>query len=231
MQFHNNAKVQTAGGDTVGRVDRVVMDPRTQEVTHLVVRKGTIFTEDKVLPRQFIASTTEDTVTLSAEAGDLAQLPKFEDQHYVMLDGNGGEPVRAAERQAAVADAAVPALLWYPPALGGFTGPAPVLASPYAATAMEPRYVTQVDRNIPENTVALKEGAKVVAADGEHVGDVERVILGRDNSHVTHLLISQGVLFKSHKPIPVAWIGEVMDKEVHLAVGADVLKRLPEYEE
>src|SRR5215207_925883 len=182
MQFQNGAKVQTATGDTIGRVDRVVLDPRTQAVTHLVVRKGTIFSEDKVLPLQFIATTTDDTVTLSAEAGDLAQLPKFEEEHYLLLDGDGGEPIPSVERSpAVVGSAAAPALLWYPPALGGFTGPAPVLASPYVDS--ERRYVSQVDRNIPETSVALKEGARVVSADGQHVGEVERVMLGRDNTH------------------------------------------------
>jgi uncharacterized protein YrrD len=213
----------------VGRIDRVVMDPRTQEVSHLIVRKGMIFTEDKVLPREWVASTTEDTVTLRAGADDLKSLPNFKDEHYVRVDENGHTtPAHVAERGEVVASSvAAPALYWYPPALGGFTGPSPAVVLPYDG----PHYVTEVERNIPDNTVALKEGAKVLDVDGEHVGNVERVFLGSDDKHVTHLLISKGLLFKSHRPIPVAWIEEVMDREVHLAVSANVLKRLPEYED
>jgi sporulation protein YlmC with PRC-barrel domain len=40
MQFKGGADVLTASNDTVGKVDRVVLDPRTKQVTHLVVRKG-----------------------------------------------------------------------------------------------------------------------------------------------------------------------------------------------
>jgi uncharacterized protein YrrD len=89
---------------------------------------------------------------------------------------------------------------------------------------------TETTQNIPDHTVALKEGADVVAADGEKVGSVERVFADRDSNRATHLLVSQGVLFQKHKPIPTAWIESVTEDEVRLAVGSNLLKGLPEYE-
>ena len=38
MKFKENAEVLTSTGDMVGRIDRVVIDPKSNEVTHLVVK-------------------------------------------------------------------------------------------------------------------------------------------------------------------------------------------------
>ena len=46
MQFKENARVITAGGQKVGRIDRVVLDPKSKELTHLVVKKGFLFTRE-----------------------------------------------------------------------------------------------------------------------------------------------------------------------------------------
>jgi len=40
MQFNENAEVFTSTGEKVGRIDRVVIDPKSDELTHLVVKKG-----------------------------------------------------------------------------------------------------------------------------------------------------------------------------------------------
>jgi uncharacterized protein YrrD len=42
----------------------VVLDPQTKKAIHIVVRKGFLFTEDKVVPISFISDATEDRVTL-----------------------------------------------------------------------------------------------------------------------------------------------------------------------
>lgn len=86
MQFTEGAKVFTADGERVGAIDRVVLKPDTKEVTHLVVQKGFLFTEDKVVPMSLVGPATEDRVTLREDAGDLQALPDFEESHHVPLD-------------------------------------------------------------------------------------------------------------------------------------------------
>jgi uncharacterized protein YrrD len=230
MEFRDGAEVLTPKGEKVGRVDRVVLDPRTKEVTHLVVRKGLVLTTDKVLPVAMVRQTTEEAVTLDRNATDLERLPDFEETHYVNVDDAEWNERRAAGASAARARAREysPAMYWYPPTS--------VLAPGQAAAATVPYYempavaATETTRNIPDNTVALKEGADVVSADGEKVGSVERVFAERDTNRATHLLVSQGMLFQSHKPIPTTWIEAVTEDEVRLAVSSKLLKALPEYE-
>ena len=107
MQFKRGTPVFTANGADVGRIDRVVMDPRTNEVAGLVVRKGFFFTEDKVVPFDLVFQASEDRVTLRQGIGDaFNNLANFEETHYVPIEGPAGQPEQADYASS---------LYWYPP--------------------------------------------------------------------------------------------------------------------
>jgi uncharacterized protein YrrD len=215
MQFKEGANVFTSDGQKVGSIDRIVIDPQTKEVTHVVVQKGFLFTEDKVVPLSLVGPSTEDRVTLREDAGDLERLPDFKETHYVW---KGEEETRTAQE----AGYALP-LYWYPPVNTVWWYPG------YHGYAKSP-YVLKTERNIPEGTVALEEGAKALSSDGEHVGDVERVFTEPQENRATHLLLSQGLLLKQRKLVPTRWVTHVFEDEVHLAVGSHLLDALPEYQ-
>jgi hypothetical protein len=88
---------------------------------------------------------------------------------------------------------------------------------------------TITERNLPERTVALEEGAKVVSADDEHVGDIEQVLTDPQSDRVTHFIIKEGLLLKERKLIPTHWVSRLTEDRVKLAVGSDLLERLPQY--
>jgi len=222
MQFKQGANVFTSDGEKVGEIEQVVIDPKTDEVTHVVVEKGFLLTVDKVVPISLIGPATEDRVTLRENAGDLEALPDFEEKHYVMLD---------EDRLKEAYERGHPRPLhWYPPVRmswwhsGGYLGYTGFFGYP------APPYVLKTERNIPEGTVALKEGAKVISRDDEHVGDVEAVLTDPDEDRATHLVISQGLLLKERKLVPTSWVSAVMSDEVHLAVGSRLIEGLQEYE-
>jgi uncharacterized protein YrrD len=56
MKLEQDANVFTAHDGQIGQLDRVVIDPKTYKVTHIVIRKGLIFTHEKVVPISLIAS-------------------------------------------------------------------------------------------------------------------------------------------------------------------------------
>jgi uncharacterized protein YrrD len=211
MKLKENAHVVTADGQMVGQVDRVVMDPHTKEVTHVVVRKGLLFTEDKVVPMDLISSVVDDQVLLREDAGDLEGLPDYEETSYTPLD--------EYEQAQAPAETYVPPVYWYPGTGWG--------AYPVGYLGLQ--YVARTKENIPEGTVALEEGAKVISADGQHVGNVEQVLTDPQADRATHFVISQGMLLKTRKLLPTAWISRLARDEVHLAVGSHLLETLPEY--
>lgn len=209
MQIKQGANVYTETGDRVGEISRVVMDPRSKEVTHLVVSKGFILKEDKVVPISLISSATPDNIRLRLDAGDLDALPNFEEKYYV-----------TASEYEARAEGYLPTLYWYPPA--GILQTGDYRPAPPA--------ITQVERNIPEESVALQEGAKVIAADDKDVGHVERVMTDVGTDRMTFFVVEKGLLNKEHKLIPSQWISQVSDDEVHLAVNAREIEQLSAYE-
>jgi uncharacterized protein YrrD len=214
MQFEKGANVYTADDQKVGSIDRVVMDPRTKEVTHVVVRQGLLFREDKVVPVNWIDSAVGDGLKLGA-AADLDNLPLFEEAHYIPLESDELDAV----------DDEANYTYWYPP-----VGVVPMGDYPYYAYPMEP-YKVEVERNIPAGMVALKEGASVISADDQKVGTVERVFINDERRQATHLLIKDGWLFQTQKVVPVSWIDTVAEDEIHLAVDAPTLERVPPFEQ
>jgi uncharacterized protein YrrD len=219
VELKEGTSVFTAGGEEVGKINRFVLDPTTNEVTHIVVQKGWLFTEDKVVPFDNVRTVTEDNVILNEDIGDYDQLPSFEERHYIQVDDTSNAEVSGRE----AAYGSVPAYYWYPPY--GYLG--------YPAYGLEYSYwpPTEIQQNIPSNTVPLHEGVDVISSDDKHVGDVDRLLVNPDSNRATHFVISQGMLFKDRKLIPARWINTVQEDKVHLAVSSKMLERLPSYKD
>lgn len=213
MQFKQGASIFTEEGKEVGHIDRVVIDPKTKDVTHIVVRKGLLFTQDKVVPEKFIATGNADRITLRMKTKKLNELPDYEEAHYVTL--NEEELARTEKTPIFYA----PVSYWYPPY------PEMVVA-PY----IEPPYQVETTLNIPKGTVAVKEGAKVITRDEQHVGNVEQVLTSAKTGRVTHLMIAKGMLLKEKKMIPAGWIDRLAEGEVRLAVVLRTVQELPTLE-
>jgi uncharacterized protein YrrD len=215
MQLKKNAHVYTADQQEAGRVKRVVIDPKTKQITHIVVEKGMLFTDERVLPIHMVADATEEQVTLQGAPGDLNELPKFEETNYVPMSSDiagGGEPVVTSP-----GGSYAPSVYGYPPvSVGGGTA--------------DERYVKHIDQNIPEGTVAVKEGAKVITEDGHTAGKIKQVFFDSGTKQATHILISKGMLLKEQKLVPTFWIRLFGEDEVHLAAPANVLEKLQPYQ-
>jgi uncharacterized protein YrrD len=216
MQIKDNALVVSSDGEHVGHIRRVVIDPRNDQIRDLVVRKGKLFTEDRVVPIELVTDTTGEQVRLNITAAVAAKLEPFEETYYVAADGNGAKlpPVALA-----------PAYYWYPPMVG---------YEPTSSVGTVPPellgYELRRERHIPANTVALKEGAEVKSRDDHHLGKVEQVITAPSSQQATHIVVSDGVLNKSHKVLPLDWVATIAENVVTLAVSQAVIDRLPEYE-
>jgi uncharacterized protein YrrD len=213
-------RVLTPGGDEVGKINRFVLDPATNEVTHIVVQKGWLLPEDKIIPFDMVSSAADEKLVLNEEISDFEKLPPFEETHFVRaMDDDLGDPGPARDPEYQY----TPAYYWYPSQANiGYPG---IGLGHYAWPMGETK------RNIPEGTTPLKEGADVVSSDGQHVGDVERIIVDPDSNKVAHFVISQGVLFKDRKLVPAHWVKSVEEDNVYLVVNSSLLERLPSYEE
>jgi uncharacterized protein YrrD len=217
MEIRAGAQVKTARDEVVGKVDRVVIDPGTMEVTHVVVQKGFLFTTDKIVPMEWIASAIEDLVILKPNVSSFDALLDFEETYYVPLDeevpGTGSLPSEYFARS----------YYWYPPIGHGTLGYPDVYGIPPARI--------ETEQNIPEGTVAVKEGADVIDKNGDQVGDVERIYTDPRTKQATHFVLSSGLLLKERKLVPIHWVTKFEEDKVYLDVGAKFLERIPPFQE
>lgn len=217
IELKEGVDVFAADGKQVGKVTCLVLDPATDEVTHIVVQKrGGILPDDRVVPLEILSSATGEKIVLSEQVGDFNELPFFEERHYIQLKEDDLTP---AERQA---DKKPPSYYWYPPQ--GYIGYPPSDLEYY------PWLPIETTRNIPEDTVPLKEGADVMTSDGEHVGHIERLIVESDSNRTTHFVITQGLFFKDRRLIPAQWVKSIEEDKVYLLISSQLVERLPAYE-
>ena len=140
MQFNQGASMITLDGKEAGHIDRVVIDPKTNEITHLVVRRGLLQRQNKVVPISVVTSGDDGQLRMHVRSDDLELLPDYEEEQYIVAD-KGREDQRPS------------AVFLYPPYPGGVPG-----IANYSFTG-----VAKTHLNIPVGTVALKEGAKVIS--------------------------------------------------------------------
>jgi sporulation protein YlmC with PRC-barrel domain len=211
IQLQKNAAVLTVDGQTVGSLNRVVVEPESRTLNAIVVRTGGLFNkEEKVVPISLVAETLEDQIRLNEKASDMDDFPPFEEVVSVKPK-EGAHPL--------------------PPS--ATTAPFSAAAQPDAAltsmrTPLEPGAVTQVRQNIPEGTIAMEETPKIITLEGIHAGDVERILADPADDHLTHLLVSNGLFKKTIKLIPIQWVTMLGMEHIHLQVKKSDLDELPE---
>jgi uncharacterized protein YrrD len=76
------------------------------------------------------------------------------------------------------------------------------------------------DLDSSRGTVAIMEGAKVIANDGKQIGKVERVIAKPAPNGPNDYLIAQALLLNEKQMLQVEWIDSLGSDAVRLAVGA-----------
>ncbi len=217
MQFKQGTDVYTADDNKVGRIDRVVMRPNDNKVTHLVVEKGFLFKTDRVVPVEMVAHTGDDRVVLNSgfSEDDFKELPEFEERVYVPANDIDGTP----ENEAAT----------YPYYYYGGYGTASgwQFAPPFWSV---PNYVSYEAKNIPADTVVLNPGMDIITSDGEDVGSLDDVYVNSVDERITHFTLSKGLIFAQTKAIPVHWINYVDENHIHLVVTKKTIEALPDYE-
>jgi len=215
MQLKKGADVFSSVGEKIGSLDRVVINPESKEVTHLVVEKGVLFTINKVIPIEYVNMQERDRIALEKTAEELEVLPSYDPDSYINLDKTDYPDE----------DQSLNAVYWYPP-----------LHYPWWTTGggspiwYAKRRFVKAENVIPKDTVALEEGAKVISKDGEHIGNVEQVIVETAEHRATHIVVSAGFFLKGQKLVPTIWITDVDEDQVTLSVWSDLFDRLPEYE-
>jgi uncharacterized protein YrrD len=213
MKFEKGTEVFTASGEKIGTINRIVIDTKTKDVTDLVVERGPVFKDEKVIPVGLVDLEKEDRIVLRETNQNIDDFLNYETTHYVPLD----EP--------SVPNESVDTYYWYPPV--NYQLPPGGLGLWSGVPAHE---IVETETSIPEGRVVITEGAQVISADDKHIGNVEEVIADSKTNNVTHFVVGKGFLLKEHKMVPSHWVTNIKDNKVHLSVDARIFERLPDYQ-
>ena len=214
MRFLKGAEVFTPRDESVGRISRVVIDAKTREITDLVVERGAVIKDEKVIPISLVNVENEDRITLRETNQNIDDFLNYETTHYIPNDEVTEQPSDTIEMY-----------YWYPPI--SFQFPTPGILP---GGTVVPDFVHRTESAIPEGRVAIGEGAQVIGADEKHIGNVEQVLADPQTNNVTHFVIGKGLLLREHKLVPAFWVSRVEEDKIYLLVESDIFERLPDYQ-
>jgi sporulation protein YlmC with PRC-barrel domain len=210
MEIPINAAVQCTDGPG-GRSTYVVVNPITEQVTHLVVREKQTPHAERLVPVRFVKATTPEQVQLSCSRKELARLRPFVEIEFIRVQA----PLLELE---------------------GFScyGDEDLMSLPY--TEMEPPHsipeesqvlLKQRVKAIPPGELAIRRGARVEATDGR-VGRVDEFVVDPESRHITHLTMRKGHLWGDEEiSVPVSEIGRITEDVVYLKLDKRQIKALP----
>ncbi|MCF7853597.1 MAG: PRC-barrel domain-containing protein [Candidatus Pacebacteria bacterium] len=215
MKLNYGSRVYSSDDQELGVVKEVVVDPRSRMVTHVVIQSGLLFTSDRLICTDLIATTTDDRIILKETAAKLEQelADEYREDEYVpMEDETIRERHGVGGRAWVYPRAALPvAVSTYQSVIPPGIGPLP----------------PEPDVAVPFEEITLEQGCLVRTSDGKRIGSVDELITD-DNDNITHILIREGTFFTVPKRIPVDWVAGMEEEEIVLAVDARTVDRLPE---
>lgn len=191
-----------SNGREIGRIERVILDRNTFEVTHLVARHGSLIHLRHILvPLAWVVDSTHDRVRTDRSESEFEALPNFETQHYVSLDHldeEQWEHPRSKIRPTDWINYLVPLV-------------ANALGDPYHS----PGIVVTNDLMTPAES-SIQRGLPVESNDGHRIGEILEVLLTKPDWRLTAVIISRGLVRPHPLRVPADWIAIVQHDRIVL---------------
>lgn len=212
--LRHGAPVFTADGRQVGDLYAIVVDPRDNEVTHIVVNTGPHFPEPGFgapelveVPVDQMEGAEERGVFLKLDREAFRRLPGYADRDYVPApapaegETGGGGPARLLWNVGAAIARSLASI-------GGIAVP------------QESFRRARFERHI------LNDAPVWRVQPHSHIGDVERVLVDEDTDEIRALVIRRGVLFPHEVILPIDYVTEIQDGVIHADISDSDLERL-----
>jgi sporulation protein YlmC with PRC-barrel domain len=195
-EFTIGAKVSCADG-SCGEIRRIIIDPATETVTHLVVQPGHRQDAGRLVPTHLVETTTADGIRLRCTLAEFNELDHAEERELAQDTGFVGSGGLVGDDLAY-----------------GVGGEAYAAAGPFGGELINigpvpgHRKSTVVEDVVPLGEDQVRPGDRVYAADGE-IGRVRGFLVNPENDRVTHVLLQEGHLWgRKEIAIPVSAVAE-----------------------
>ena len=203
MDLPLNATVLCTDGPA-GTISFLILNPVTQDVTHLVVRTPGLFHPERVVPRTLVTETTPEVVRLRCTRDELTRMDRFVETEFIRVDSASLE-----EPGEDFADEV-----------------GPYLTMPYV-TPVQPHVIPIEYHRVPAQDLAVRRGTRVAASDGA-IGRVDEFVVDPANGHITHLVLREGHLWgQQDVTIPVGEIDHIEEEAVYLKLDRHQIAALP----
>ncbi len=202
MDIPLKAQVECTDG-VCGQSTYVLINPVSEQVTHLVVKEAASPQTEYVVPVDLISATVTDTIKLRCSRAELEKLEPFVQTRFVAeqvpdSDGNLGRGIG-------------PGYYW-----------------PYVSPDVTV-YRPVEDQQVPAGEMAVRRGTRVEATDG-YVGHVDEFVINPENDHITHLVMREGHLWgKKDVIIPLSAMGKAGDDTLYLTLDKHQIESLPTF--
>src|SRR5947207_6724681 len=196
----------------VGMLADLVVDPVAKRVTHLVVKQKHGRGESHLVPIELVEATEQvGGIVLTCSRAELDALPPVEEFTYLRL---GDVSTKDPEWDVGVSD--VLALPYYDST--GLAGPVDAVGD-----------MGVVYDRVPKGEVELRRSSRVMAADGDYIGDVDGFLVD-ETDHITHFVLERGHLWgRREVTVPIGAVASVKSDVVTLTLSKDEITELPSH--
>jgi osmotically-inducible protein OsmY/sporulation protein YlmC with PRC-barrel domain len=203
--FRIGAPVFAQDGRT-GHLRAVVVDPHSRHVTHLIIHRGFLLDEDRIVPVELVERATPEGIFLHLTSQELARQPLYQEERFVGPPP-GWEPLPGYS----VADV----LLWGSP-YGGVTPP------------IQPVVEYTIRQGIPEHTIVLERSTEVRTRD-QATGEIDHLLVDPIRQELTHLVVRFEDQPQQPLIVPFDWVEDLGDGYVLLKYTREDLRQLQQY--
>jgi uncharacterized protein YrrD len=188
-----------------GQLVKVVVDDE-QQITDLIVERGFLQKEDRVLPVSLVEETTEEEVHLSIESDELSSFPKYEEKMF-------RTPIEGWEKWA---------LYNKPEVVEWATAYGPIAREPVVPMTQQ-----RVQEGIGPDEAVIARGTPVRNVE-QDLGTVDHVLVDRESGDIEHLVVDRGLLADS-VIVPTTAINSMREEAVFVDLTEEDLEKLPRY--
>lgn len=204
VRFEIGARAMCRDG-RCGKVAKLVVDPATEQVTDLIVQKGFLQKEDRVVPVSAVARTSRGEVRLDVGLDELRTYRRYREVEFTV-------PARGWNRAE-----------YRPEDIRHSISPYEGIGGQSVAPSRRQHF----HEGIGFGSAVIGEGTRVSCRNGG-VGFVDHVLVDCEQGHITHLIVRRALQTAYHI-VPVDAIETVDDEGVHLVLTLEEVTSLPRY--
>ena len=208
MQVELGAQVQSADGQVVGTIERVILEPETASVRSVVIGGGHLVPH-KIEMRIDTLTMEDDSLRASYAADEIREWPAFE-------EANGPDDADQAAVGLAGADTLWPA---------GYVPPPPTGASASAAFdqgAERQRAAIMTEQDLM--TATVRKGSPIRGRDGAVIGSLGRLTFNEETGQLSSFTVAPGGTFAEETELSATLVEAARGGSLILSVDVEELR-------